>query len=74
MWEGDELGKAVRFYHSATVDKEVCLTYAKNGNKVPNSDGCRPLMQLPETFPSDVNYEYYIAEAEELLREVGYHG
>lgn len=72
IWREEELGKAIRFYHSAKVPLDECITYAKNGNKVPNSDGCRPLMQLPDTFPSDVDYMYYITEAEELLHEVGY--
>jgi hypothetical protein len=28
-------------------------------------------MDLPEKFPSDVNYEAYITEARQLLKEVG---
>ena len=73
MWRDEEIGKAIRFYHSADVPKDECIVYAKNQNKVPNSDGCRPLMQLPNTFPDDVDYDYYIEQAEELLHEVGYH-
>ena len=29
-------------------------------------------MDLPDVFPSDVNYQVYIDEANELLKEVGY--
>lgn len=71
-WRGDELGRAVRFYHSSEVAADECLEYAKNGNKVPNSDGCKPLMELPDDFPTDVNYDYYIKEANDVLKEVGY--
>lgn len=71
MWQGKEVGKAVRFYHSETVPKDVSLTYKKNGNKVPNSDGCRPLMVM-NRLPADIDYLYYIQESRKLLKEVGY--
>lgn len=73
VWQDDYLGKAIRFYHSkdkALVD--VPINYLKTGNKVPLSVGCRPLMDLPDEFPIDINYEYYIMKAEELLNGVGY--
>jgi hypothetical protein len=66
MWQGEYLGKAIRFYHTATPElQDNIITYAKNGNKVPNSLGCRPLMDLPENFPDDVDYNYYIEKANE---------
>ena len=70
-WEGEPLGKAVRFYSSRKIPADTCIRYASNGNKVPNSDGCRPLMDLPDQFPSDVDYDAYIEDAEKLLCEVG---
>ena len=69
VWRGEPIGKAIRFLHSTEGD---VITYAKNGNKVPNSDGCRPLMELPSTFPKDVDYGYYLNKAYKLLKEVGY--
>ena len=72
MWQGEYLGKAIRFYHTATPELEnSTITYAKNGNKVPNSLGCRPAMELPETLPDDIDYNYYIDKANELLVGVG---
>jgi len=71
-WRGEELGRAVRFYHSNEVGADECLQYIKTGNKVPNSDGCKPLMELPDEFPTDIDYEYYIKEANNMLKEVGY--
>ena len=71
-WQDQYLGKAVRFYKSNTVGDDVEINYIKNGNKVPNSAGCRPLMDLPDSFPADVDYDYYIREAYDLLKEVGY--
>lgn len=70
MWEGEEVGKAVRFYHSSEIPDDVSLTYKKNGNKVPNSNGCRPLMVM-DGLPSDINYAYYVTEANKLLKEIG---
>jgi DNA polymerase elongation subunit (family B) len=72
QWQGEYLGKAVRFYKSNTVGDDVEINYVKNGNKVPNSAGCRPLMDLPDSFPTDIDYAYYIKEANDLLTEVGY--
>jgi hypothetical protein len=72
VWRDQNLGKAVRFYKSTSVPSEECIRYASNSNKVPNSDGCRPLLDLPETFPADVDRQYYIGKARELVREIGY--
>jgi DNA polymerase elongation subunit (family B) len=73
MWQDTYLGKAIRFYHTSIPElKEVTITYAKNGNKVPLSLGCMPLMDLPDTFPTDIDYDYYIMKANELLTGVGY--
>jgi DNA polymerase elongation subunit (family B) len=72
IWNENYLGKAVRFYHSSTVDKNICIHYAKNLNRVPNSAGCRPLMDLPDCLPNDIDYDYYIQEAYDILKEIGY--
>ena len=71
-WRDDYLGKAVRFYYSKNVDLNICIKYVKNGNKVPKSDGSKPLMTLPATFPADIDFKRYIRMAEDLLRGVGY--
>lgn len=47
------------------------MTYIKNGNKVPKSDGCKHLQNLPDAFPSDVDFDWYIAEAEKMLTNLG---
>jgi hypothetical protein len=67
---GEYLGKNIRWYYAKDEMGEI--VYAKSGKKVPRSDGARPLMQLPEQFPDDVNFDWYIAEAEKMLREIGY--
>ena len=71
VWCGQYLGKAVRFYYSSQVESGVNIEYAKNSNKVPKSDGARPLMTLPEALPNDIDYGRYITDAAELLKQVG---
>lgn len=68
--EIEYLGKAIRWYYSTKVTGEI--VYATSGNKVPKSDGARPCLLLPDTFPDDVDYDWYIAEAEKMLRLAGF--
>lgn len=65
------LGKAVRFYKS--TESEGALHYKGSLNKVPKSDGCKPLMDLPDSFPDDVDFASYIREARQMLIDIGYH-
>lgn len=64
------MGKMVRWYYAAGEEGEI--VYAPSGNKVARSEGAKPLMDLPEEFPSDINYDWYIAEVESMLESVGY--
>lgn len=72
VWRGIYLGRAVRFYLSTSVPQNECIHYKTNSNRVPKSSGAMPVMVLPKTFPTDVDYDSYIYAAEDLLREVGY--
>ena len=49
------------------------IEYKSNGNKVPKSDGGKPLMELPLEFPNDINYDWYIKEATDMLFDIGYY-
>ncbi len=71
VWRGKEIGKTVRYYNSTEVSKDEAILYALNGNKVSTTSGCKPLMDLPEEFPSDIDYDYYITEAKDLLQSTG---
>lgn len=72
IWRDQYLGKAVRFYYSTLVEGHEQIEYKKNSNKVPKSDGAMPMMDLPEAFPTDVDFDRYIKAAEKLLGEVGF--
>jgi hypothetical protein len=71
LWRGAYLGKAVRFYYSTQVGADECISYAKNSNKVPRSDGAKPLMELTGEVPGDVDYSRYIEMAHEALKDMG---
>ena len=72
------LGKVVRYYwakNGAPIIKVKPHPSTGNRPKVSKTDGCRPLMTLPSDFavPEDLDYERYIAEAESILKDIGYY-
>ena len=46
------------------------IRYAANNNKVARSDGAFPLMELPPALPQDVDYDWYIKEAQLVTDDV----
>lgn len=68
--DGVFLGKAIRWYYAE--DEKGKIVYALNGKKVPRSVGARPLMDLPDQCPRDIDYHWYLHEAEKILKEIGY--
>ena len=68
--DGIYLGKTVRWYKSINCPGPII--YAKSGNDVPLTDGCRPLQELPTVFPNDVDYQWYIDNCYSMLEDVGY--
>lgn len=65
------LGKVIRWYYAKDVVGTI--NYINSGNKVPDTDGAKPAMDLPETWPEDINYDWYIAKAVDMLFEMGYY-
>lgn len=63
------LGKAVRWYYAKNIFSTI--NYKSNGNTVPRSFGAKPLMDLPEILPRDIDYDWYIKECDELLSDIG---
>ena len=39
---------------------------------MPKSDGSRPLMDLPDDLPQDIDYDVYIKKTKELLKTIGF--
>lgn len=64
------LGKAIRWYYAR--EEKGTINYVLSGNKVPKSDGAKPLMTIGE-FPPDLDFDHYINEANEMLFDIGWY-
>ena len=64
------MGRAVRWYYAS--DSNDYLVDGASMNKVAGSDGARPISQMPETLPTDINYRYYVSIAETMLDNIAY--
>lgn len=63
------LGKVVRWYYGK--NSPGTIVYATNGNTVGRSSGARPCMVLPDQFPDDIDYDWYAANCESILNDLG---
>jgi hypothetical protein len=63
------LGRVARWYRAAGESR--CIVYKGSGNKVGSSDGARPVMELPDHFPTDVDYDWYIEQSVKMLKNMG---
>jgi len=71
VYKGEYLGKMVRWYYSTEGDK---ITYSSNGNLVPKTaegKGVKPMMDLTEYRPADLDFQWYIDEAVSKLKDLG---
>jgi hypothetical protein len=67
--DGEYLGKAIRWIYAS--DSTAPLTYKINGNKVPSTDGACALMQLPDEWPTNIDYQWYVNKTKNMLLEMG---
>ena len=65
------LGKTIRYYYAK--GETGTINYVMNGNKVANSEGGKPCMDLPEEFPTDVDYDKYISITNGILFDIGFY-
>ncbi len=68
---GEYLGKVIRWYYA--MDCVGTCNYITSNNKVPETDGAKPCMDLPDIFPNDINYSWYIEKTVEMLQDIGYY-
>lgn len=64
------LGKAIRWFYGK--GEEGAIIYKKGGNKVPRSEGAVPMMNMPDQFPKNIDYNWYVREAVSILRDIGH--
>ena len=63
------LGKICRWYMSK--DETGVIVYAKSGKRVPSTTGAAPMMQLTTSIPANLDREWYINEAENMIKDLG---
>lgn len=68
--DGVYIGGAIRWYHSTATNTPI--TYVSNGNMVPETTNSMPCMELPDSFPEDVDIPWYIAKAQDIIHTPGY--
>jgi len=67
---GEYLGKAIRWYYAAGETGDIIS--AKSGNTVPRSQGARPMLVMPDALPEDIDFDWYVREADRMLVDIGY--
>jgi len=70
-WNREYLGRVLRWAYMKG-ETSALYTVATN-NKIADSDGARPFQDLPDEFPSDINYDWYINRCKEILYDIGYY-
>ena len=69
VWNGEYLGKMVRWYYSTDGHS---INYKLNGNLVPKTGtGVTPMMDMSAELPSNLDYDWYINEAVKMLQDLG---
>lgn len=68
--DGVYLGKVLRWYYAK--GELGCIQTVATNNKVADSDGAKPCLDMPETFPEDVDYDWYIRNTKGILEDIGY--
>lgn len=64
------LGKVLRWYYAK--GELGTINYVQTNNKVADTDGAKPCMDLPDGMPDDIDYDWYIKRTKEILEDIGY--
>jgi hypothetical protein len=68
--DGGYLGKVVRWYYAE--NEFGTINYVLNNNKVAETEGAKPCMDLPLELPADINYQWYENKCREMLEDISY--
>lgn len=64
----EPIGKTVRWYYGAGQRGHIATP---RGGLVAKSQGAKPCMELPEILPPDLDYNWYVREAQSMLQDLG---
>ena len=68
IYRDEEVGTTVRWYNSTRGSP---IQYRRDGKLVAGARHAVLVNDFPEQFPDDIDYEYYIGKAVELVAGVG---
>ncbi len=68
IYKDQYLGKVVRWYYSTNGDT---IRYKNNNNTVALTQGCKPLMEIPNYEIADIDYNRYIEISNQMLQNLG---
>lgn len=72
VWAGQKVGSVIRWYFSRHCSQAIEYGSGdKKGDKVPNSEGARVVLELPDEFPNDLDTGYYLDAAQKALVLLG---
>jgi hypothetical protein len=64
------LGRVLRWYYAK--GETGTINYVATNNKVADTDGAKPCLDLPDEFPTDIDYDWYIKRSREILEDIGH--
>lgn len=67
---GEYLGRVLRWYYAK--GETGCIQTVAANNKVADSDGAKPCLDMPDSFPEDIDYVWYIKHTKEILEDIGH--
>lgn len=67
---GEYLGRVLRWYYAK--GEMGCIQTVAANNKVADSDGAKPCLEMPNRFPLDIDYAWYLKHTKEILEDIGY--
>lgn len=66
---GTPFGRVARWY--MTTQSLPPITYVGSGNKVPKTEGAKLCLTLPANLPKDLDIDWYVREAYDMLADMG---
>lgn len=67
---GHYLGKVIRWYYAKGCTEAIRTV--QSNSIVADSTGAKPVQELPDSFPLDINYQWYFDRCREILEEIGH--
>ena len=69
VWQGQPIGKTVRWFYGANAS--AAIHYAESGKTVSDTEGAIPVLELPDSLPSNIDHMWYLRKAVKMLTELG---